>query len=319
MALKYPMYLLYLFFFSLFKVGRKDTCVCMDLDTFVPVWMGSFFKGATLIFDVVDPASQARFKKIPCPKLIDRIEFFFINRASLAVFPHESRLRYYHDLLGADTTGVRGFVIENMPSFAKDEKCSSNSVKEEKQPRVLTVGYFGTLDASRGLDLIVELVSANADRVKLLVAGDGPLKGYIEEQAQRFSNIAYVGRYTGDQLEGLYEQVDFSWMYYDPDIFLHKYAAPNKFYEHLCFQVPVITNVVIPQAGFVFENNTGVVIDQDGQNFISGGKIAAEFLLSLEQFVPGPVLHNYWQTTCVDYYAAIAKQFPAIANEGSGR
>ncbi|CAK9888113.1 MULTISPECIES: glycosyltransferase [Pseudomonas] len=319
MAIKYPLYLLYLFFFSLFKIGRKDICVCMDLDTFVPVWIGSFFKGTTLIFDVVDPASQARFKKIPCSKLIDKVEFFFINRASLAVFPHESRLRYYHDLLGVDTANVKSFIIENMPSFTKNEGRDTGLLKQVKKPRTLTVGYFGTLDASRGLNLIVGLVCANPDRVKLLVAGDGPLKGYIEEQALRCSSITYVGRYTGDQLEGLYEQVDFSWMYYDPDIFLHKYAAPNKFYEHLCFQVPVITNAVIPQAEFVFENHTGVVIDQSGRSYIKDGKIASEFLLCLEQFTSGPVLNNYWQSTCIGYYRSIAKQFPGIAVEGGGR
>lgn len=306
--LKYPLYIIYLFLFSLFKVGGRDVCVCMDLDTFIPVWAGSFFKKSKLIFDVVDPASQARFKKVPFPRLIDKVEIFFIKKSFLAIFPHESRLHYYHDLLAVDVSEVRHLVIENMPSFPRQKVGASDAVRSVDSKSVI-IGYFGTLDASRGLDLVVDFVLTNPEKVELLVAGDGPLKEYIEGCAEHCASISYVGRYTASQLEGLYSQIDFSWMYYDPSIFLHKYAAPNKFYEHLCFRIPAITNRIIPQASFILENRTGVIVDQQSQGFIRDGRIDVSFLTCLERFVPGPALNNYWDSMCVGYYDKVARRF----------
>lgn len=308
--IKYPLLMLYLFFFSLFKVRGSDVCLCMDLDMFVPIWLGSAFKRTKIIFDVVDPASQARFKRIPLSKTIDRIEAFFIKRASLAIFPHEVRLKYYSDRLGVDLHSVNHYIIENMPSFDQMEEA-----KPDARRNVVVIGYFGTLDSSRGLDIIIDFVSRNVGRVELLIAGDGPLRDSVEKAVSAHGNIFYLGRYTGDQLGSLYSKVDFSWMYYDPEIYLHKYAAPNKFFEHLCYRKPVITNSVIPQAEFILENRTGVIIDSKDSSYMDAGKISDSFLGCLERFSPGLVLYTYWDDECRGYYDRVKEEFEALLRE----
>jgi len=314
MALKYPLYLIYLFLFSLFKVRGRDTCMCMDLDTFVPVWLGSFFKRTTLIFDVVDPASQGRFKKFPFSRLVDKVEYFFIKRATLATFPHACRTQYYEDSLGVKFAGVNTFVIENMPSFILKQPASASVCARDESGKVV-IGYFGTLDGSRGLALLMDFARANADKIQVLVAGDGPLKSYVQNLCDEVENIKFLGRYTPDQLGPLYESVNFSWMYYDPGISLHRYAAPNKFYEHLCFNVPVLTNSIIPQARFVDENCTGIVLDKPGEGLMVGDAISDSLVRKLEGFKPGRALNEYWDQQCATYYEDVAERFRALIVE----
>ncbi|MDD2055958.1 glycosyltransferase [Pseudomonas sp. GD03860] len=314
MILKYPLYLIYLFLFSLLKIKGRDTCMCMDLDTFVPVWLGSFFKRTTLIFDVVDPASQARFKKLPFSRLIDKIEFFFIIRATLATFPHACRVQYYEDSIGVNLDRVNAFVIENMPSFIRKQKDATNCGSLHESNRVV-IGYFGTLDGSRGLNLLMDFARSNADSIQVSVAGDGPLKSYVKNLSDQAENISFLGRYAPDQLGALYKNVDFSWMYYDPSVSLHRYAAPNKFYEHLCFKVPVLTNSIIPQARFVDENHTGVVLDKLGEELIVDDVISNALVARLKGFKPGRALNEYWDQQCTTYYEDVAERLRGVILE----
>ncbi len=50
-----------------------------------------------------------------------------------------------------------------------------------------------------------------------------------------------------------------------PDVFLHRYACPNKYYEHLAFKTPIIFNEIVPMSNLVEANNSGLIIS-DGIN-----------------------------------------------------
>ncbi|WP_288376209.1 hypothetical protein [uncultured Pseudomonas sp.] len=313
MLYKYPLYLIYLFFFSLFKINKNHVCVCMDLDTFVPIWLGSFFKKTVLIFDVVDPASQARFKKFPFPRLIDRVESFFIGKSHLAMFPHDCRVSYYADMLGRPLLHRQVLIVENMPSFSYDNDVQP--IGPIADAPKLVIGYFGTLDGSRGLDLLLSFAVDHAEEIDVVVAGDGPLRTYVEQVSTDSTNVSFLGRYTASQLSGLYARIHFSWMYYDPRFSLHRYAAPNKFYEHLCFHVPVLTNNVIPQSTFVSEQRTGIVIDHIDHPLLENGRIKSELLSVMRAYVPGPSLGAYWAMHCSNYYSSISSVLRASVLE----
>ncbi|MNN98101.1 hypothetical protein D3C81_2174060 [compost metagenome] len=67
--------------------------------------------------------------------------------------------------------------------------------------------------------------------------------------------------------------------------------------------------MVVPQASFILEHKTGVVVDQPSQDFVRDGRIDASFMACLEQFVPGPALSDYWDSMCVGYYDKISNRF----------
>ncbi|MGV8844449.1 MAG: hypothetical protein ACOH2I_14785 [Pseudomonas sp.] len=291
--IRYFIYLLHLTYLGFTKIKSGDVCICMDIDTFLPVWIATRFRHVVVAFDVVDPASQARFKNIPAKKFIDNIEYACIKLADLCIFPHDCRITYYSP---RETSSVhnKAIVIENVPLIAPQDF----SIQDRK--KTLSIGYFGTLDGTRGLDIIIGLAKKNKDTIELIIAGDGPESKYVTSESNNSANIVYLGRYIPAALPGLYERIDFSWAYYAPNVDLHKFAAPNKFYEHLCFNKPIIINDIIPQQIFVKQHSSGIVLAEQEILDIQKGN-DSDFIRKINQFQRRD-LRGLWDELYENYY-----------------
>lgn len=254
-VISYPLYLIYLFIYSLLNVKKDDRIICMELDTFIPVILGSFWKGSTIYFDIVDPIGQTKFRRMPLNKFFDYIEFFCLRFRKFNIVPNVNRIDYYKQRLGLDVTKCKYLLVENVPLLENTFLSKNSNVC------FYDIGYFGTLDDSRGL---IELIDfSRVSGLKLLIAGSGPLEEYISKKSIEFgdSNLYYFGKYSSNQLESLYKMVRFSWAYYTHKTMLHKFASPNKYYEHLAFKTPLIMNSFVPLSQIIKLNKTGIVID----------------------------------------------------------
>lgn len=250
----YPMYLLYLFLFSLFKIKNNDKVICMDLDTFLPVLFGSFFKKSIIYLDIVDPIAQTKFRKVPFNIVFDYIEYFFLKYRKFNIIPNFNRIDYYKDKLKLKNAKFNYIIVENVPFFNEIILCDKN-INED----IYVIGYFGSLEKERGLIELIEYVKINP-KLKLIIAGKGNLENFIKKNIQ-CNKIEFFGGYESKELSNLYQKVNFSWSYYSPDNFLHRYASPNKFYEHLAFKTPIIVNNLIPQSKIIKEMDSGIVIE----------------------------------------------------------
>jgi hypothetical protein len=253
--LGYQLFSLYYFL----KLQKGDIAVFMDLDTALLPMLFKWVKpNVTAIFDIVDPISQTkglRFKSLH--KFIDRLEYNIAVKSDLCIVPHACRIEYYYNRLNV-TKGseLNSFVIENVPDKF------STALDTLREGNKLSIGYFGTLDEkTRGLEELLEFAIDN-NHIDLLFAGDGSLKASIEESAKVHNNISYSGPYNYSDLQDIYNQVDFTWAYYSPEVSLHAYACPNKYFEHIMFLTPIITNSIIPQAQAVKLNGSGIVIER---------------------------------------------------------
>ena len=253
----YPLYLVYLYLFSLFRIKNENRVICMDLDTFFPVFLGSFWKKTTIYFDIVDPIAQTKFRKFYWNKLFDYIEYFLIKFRIHTIIPNKNRLEYYKDRLNIDFSENNVLIIENIPVIDK-----SININSDFKNKPFEIGYFGTLDKSRGLTELVDFVSKNKE-ITLLIAGMGQLKDFIAEKANYYDNIKFLGAFNSKELVNLYNQVKFCWAYYTDKTFLHKYASPNKYYEHLVFKTPIIINRFIPLSKSIEFFNSGIIINDE--------------------------------------------------------
>lgn len=255
-AIKYFIFIMWVVYVVVFKAKRNDILLFMDLETIFLAGFFSNLKGCLTIFDIVDPSAQTKnFPKIILP-IVNKFERFWANRCDLLIVPHESRLSYYEDVLNKSVLNKKLMVVENVPAFEHmhviKAKCSDDSV---------SIGYFGTLDSNtRGIEELLSLAIGNKS-VVLHIAGQGAMSKIIENFAITNSNINFYGAFSSAELPVLYSCVDFMWAYYAPDIILHKYAAPNKFYEHLYFGIPMITSSVIPQAKVLRQLRSGIFIN----------------------------------------------------------
>lgn len=256
-AISYPFYLLYLFLFSFLEIKKGDRVICMDIDTFLPVYLGSFFKKSIIYLDVVDPISQTKFKSFPFPRLLDSLEYFLLSKRKFNILPNDNRVSYYCDRLGVKGDAIKYILIENVPTSLNNSDYNNKNNKYD-------IGYFGSLEDARG---ILELLYfAEREKLKVLIAGMGKLEGKIAEFEKKNNSLSFYGAYTSDELPDLYSQVEFCWAYYTDKEPLHKYASPNKFYEHLAFKTPMITNEIVPMSKFVENHNTGFVMPNELTN-----------------------------------------------------
>lgn len=260
----YPMYLTYLFLFSLFKIKSSDRVICMDLDVFIPIYLASFWKKSKIYLDIVDPIAQTKFRNIPFNKIFDYLEYISLRFRKFNIVPHYNRIEYYKDRLSLNVDKLNYLIVENVPYIQNNVKSS------DKFSKIYDIGYFGILDKSRGLIELVEF--SKKINLTLLIAGMGPLENFIKEASKDLGEekIKFYGSFTANDLPTLYSNIRFSWAYYTDKIFLHKYAAPNKYYEHLAFKTPLIINKFVILSDEVKKMNTGIVIDNElnMENFI---------------------------------------------------
>ena len=81
-----------------------------------------------------------------------------------------------------------------------------------------TIGVVSRLSDIKGMDLIIPAFNAiykNNQSLRLLIVGDGPLRGLIEEQIHSMSlekAVSLVGRKAPDDLQYFYDLIDIFWM-----------------------------------------------------------------------------------------------------------
>ncbi|MGL1088597.1 glycosyltransferase [Vibrio vulnificus] len=255
----YPFYILYLFLYSVFNISKKESVICMDLDVFVPVYLASLIRRFDVYFDIVDPISQTRYRSLPFSSIFDKIEWFTIKSNIKVILPSYFRLNYYLDsVVGSSKCQVKNlYICENIVEIEALSEQSKVCNSRDTSYKTKTIGYFGSLDDSRGIKELIDFVLENTDW-KVIVAGRGVLSDYFKYiDNERFE---FCGSYSPKDLHSLYEKVDIVWAYYDPKIRLHHYAAPNKFYEHLAFQTPIVFNECVPYSSYIKEKRTGYVI-----------------------------------------------------------
>ncbi|WP_103882067.1 glycosyltransferase [Vibrio hangzhouensis] len=233
----------------------------MDLDTYIPIKLAGMFKRIKIYLDIVDPIAETKFRNFAYPKLFDWIECFIVSKSSRVILPGKSRIDYYLDKLSLTslTLSTTPLICENVPKINRSDKFP---VFNENSNNGIRIGYFGSLDDTRG---ILELIGffKNRPDFRILIAGMGSLDDKIKQLSTEIDNLTFLGKYEPVEIQRLYSYVDFVWAYYSPEVFLHKYACPNKYYEHLAFKVPIIVNEIIPQSQKILQMNTGIVIDNE--------------------------------------------------------
>lgn len=239
------------FFFAYHRLSAGDTVVCVDLETAVPGMLAARLRGARVHFDVADPFDLA--KPVPLKRFFRWLEWWVAKHADVVTVPHSSRL----DLYGRPLTNAQ--IVENVPLLPFMQQLRT-FLKDANGQAAMTFGYFGTLETHRGLEDIVKLTMEN-EAVCFKVGGRGALESFIRKASASCPRIEFVGEYLPADLPGLTRGVDVYCSLYYLSKPLHRYAAPNKFFEHLALGLPVLMSANTPYAKDVVEGETGWVIE----------------------------------------------------------
>lgn len=236
---------------------RKD-CVAIhacDIDGILPALAVGKPLGKKVIFDIFDWISSLTGKGVVY-SLVEFLQNFCYRHADAVILCEEERKAQ------ATASNDTIFVVPNIPdgktAFDPDALAKTQADLERYE---YVVSYVGVFDRDRGLENLVEAVS-KCPNVKLNIAGFGVLDELIRSYADRFENIAYWGRVEYSVGQAIQMNSSMIAAMYHLTSPLHKYAAPNKYYESLVLGVPMITTQNTLVGAKVAKFDTGFVLDE---------------------------------------------------------
>lgn len=250
-----PLFMLWLFFYLLKEVSKKDIVLAIDLDCGLPSYFASCFKFFKYFYDIADPYSICRFNRNL--NLINSIESHVAMNAKLTMLPAKSRVGIYRHKF-------KSLIIENVPSSNFDYE------KINLQLPLIRYGYFGMLEPThRSLEIIAEAIIKSHNAI-FYVAGVGGLTNFFSEISRQYpEKIKFFGAYNPGDLQRLSENVDILFGIYALTKIHHQFVAANKTYEHLQLGRPIITNIGTELSDFVKSQQSGWIVENDVCSIVS--------------------------------------------------
>lgn len=167
-------------------------------------------------------------------------------------------------------------VVENYPYAFHDLQPKKAAADE------LLILYSGSLGITRGTLLLTELLSQSPN-VKVWMIGwvyDEPTR-LLSQQPQ----VTFWGVKTQQETMRLASECDYILSVYEPINDNNLNASPNKIYDAIQAQTPVIINSEIKVAQFVAENRLGYVLDNYYTTDIK--TLSQQLILLKKEFVFG--------------------------------
>lgn len=273
-------------------VNRKNivSVHAIDFDTIMPAFLFCKIFGKKCIFDIYDKYTDSRSISGNIGRLIDKFERFFIRNSDVAILADESRIEQ-HALKNRPNHLM---IIENVPEVDKGS-CETKLTSKTK----IKIGYVGGLEAlNRGLEDVANYVSQSSEH-EFHVAGFGDLEDFFFSMSEDNPNINYIGPCKHEDGMALLKECDIVLGMYYLNVANHRFAAPNKYYEHLMLGKPLLTTEGTPPGAKVSFNMTGWAIKD---NYESLNRFFEQELKKESLKILGNNAKKLWESRYRNYY-----------------
>ena len=162
-----------------------------------------------------------------------------------------------------------------------------NSQKQPWRPKGVSQDNFmavftGAHGIANGLDAVLdaaaELLKTNNTNIKIVLIGQGKLKGSLKSRAidENLNNIIFLDPVPKDELVGLMASADVGLQVLANIESFYYGTSPNKFFDYLASGLPVITNYPGWVADLISVNNCGYVTPPSDSKAFANTLIKAE-------------------------------------------
>ena len=222
-----------LFFLLLFT--KKEMLFSNDLDTLIPNYFVAKLQRKELIFD-----SHELFSEIPelkHRKLIKQfwltIERWILPKLTKVITVSDAIKKHYKNLYG-----IEAVVIRNLP-LEKSVHQQSFPFPTENKNIIL---YQGAVNIGRGIELMLETIKL-LDNCVLVIIGTGDIIEVLKQKvsSQTLENkVRFMGKVLPKDLKQFTPNATIG-LSLEEDIGLnYRYALPNKLFDYIQAEVPVI-------------------------------------------------------------------------------
>jgi len=264
------------------KNKKYDYIWCNDLPTLYPGFKLSKYYKCKLIYDSHEIFNETLNQFFPTPRKLHHsirlkfmqstgkiIERFLVKRINSFVTVNESLKNYF---VNAYNYVKPIHVIYNYPSnLNKMQQTNLNIRKELGLKKNDFVFIFqGTLNQGRGLLVMLNAFKMiNDDKVKLLVAGGGPLFPDMKEFVLRNkiqNKIILLGRIHSQNLEEYTKIADCGINLLEEINLSKKYTTATKMFEYFQAGLPVITSDINENKMILAKYNVGILTKNNSED-----------------------------------------------------
>lgn len=202
--------------------------------------------------------------------------------------------KYYDSYFQTFVPKEKAFYFPNVPDLSAFEKFKK---KSEREP--FTVGYFGVIRYKNELKLLLQAI--REEHTGLIIAGYEENDHEIEMLCKDNPDVTWVGRYDFKKSAAeLYGQCDCVYAVYDADMANCRVALPNKLYEAVYCELPIIVAANTHVGEIVSDWGVGISVTHDSQKEVSDALHTLKDPGSYQKFADNCIRHK--QDIDLEYY-----------------
>ncbi len=253
----------------LYKVSKEfkdaDIVHCNDLNALTAgILIKVFHKDTKIVYDaheyeINDKPNQSRWS-IRLKYLLEKI---LIKYAKRVITVSDSIASEYVKLYGIKKPAL----VLNTPPYTIIEKKDlfRENLGIGKEKRIFL--YQGALSYGRGVEILLEtfkiLEREGVHQPCIVFMGYGPLEDLIKEASRKYANIYFHEAVDPDILLNFTSSADCGISMIEDSCLSYRYSLPNKLFEYIMAEIPVIVSNLPEMKRLVMEHKIGVVAKEN--------------------------------------------------------
>lgn len=265
------------FFFGVLK-QKADVYHCHDLTPAFFCWLGKLVYGARIVYDAHELEVEMFSTGDLSRKFLTWYERKQVRKSGLVITVNESIQAIMQERYGKPV-----IVVQNRPNRPAEEPERTGILRSTLQlsPDVNVMLYVGFLAYDRGLDMLVRSLAYLDEKVHLVIMGTGRLdefKAHTTEEVKAANvnpqRVHFIGPFPPHEVIQYLQEADISPMLYQRSSNNAVVNSPNKLYQSILAQVPIIASanetfpaIVEPSD----EKRIGICVDESDPKAIAHG------------------------------------------------
>lgn len=271
------------YFEFIYKVVKQykqsDIFHCNDLNSLpIGVLVKKFFnRDAKIVYDAHEYETELNGLKDVQKKLVKWLEKRLIKYADKVITVSDAiadeYVRLYYIEKPALVLNTPPYKVIKKKNIFRETLC----IKEEQTIFL----YQGGLSRGRGIEILLEAFKSLQNTNAVIVfMGYGPLESLIQVASKEYKNIYFHQAVAPDVLLDYTCSADFGFLFYENTCLNHYFCSPNKMFEYLMAEIPVIVSNLYEMKRLVESNKIGTVAKE---NTPDGLKEAIEEAVRLDK------------------------------------
>ena len=246
------------------KLNLKEYSIihCNDLNT-LPIGyiIKKFYnKDVKIVYDAHEYETEINGLSGVQKSITKRIERFLIKHADAVICVSNAIAEEYVKLYSIKKPAL----VLNTPALTtivkKDMFRETLGIAKEKTIFL----YQGGLSRGRGIEILIDAFKQiNDDKSVIVFMGYGVLAETIKNTSKEYDNIYFHEAVSPEVLLEYTSSADFGILFYENSCLNHYFCSPNKMFEYLMAELPVIVSNLYEMKRLVEDNNIGVVAKEN--------------------------------------------------------